>query len=343
MIKGHGNNIFDYNMEIIVDFSSNVFNNPCTINVIDYLKNELNCIRNYPDSNCTTLRKKISNSLNIHKDNVHICNGSTEAFYILAHAFSGKYSIIPVPSFSEYEDACKLYKHRTEFVSNSTPLHKLNLEDKILWIGNPNNPDGRYYSKEYLIQLINNNPSCIFIIDEAYIELCDNGESSVQLVKEYTNLVVVRSFTKTFAIPGIRLGYIVTSTSIIETIRKYTMPWAVNSLALKMGEYIVDYAPCHKQDIKLTLNESKKFQSGITQLPGMKVLQSPTNYFLVNSANKTAAELHNYLLQKKGFLIRNASNFRDLSNNWFRLASQGEENNSELISTIKYWINNQYS
>lgn len=338
MIEGHGNNIHDFNRAIKEDFSSNVFNHPKTDEIVTFIQENANEIKNYPDSNCTNLRNKISARNKLSKESILICNGSTEAFYLIAHAFKKSNSVIPTPSFSEYEDACKLFEHTLEFPANHSNLKSLALENKIVWLGNPNNPDGKYIIKKDLIELIQANAKTLFIIDEAYIALCAEAISLYTEVKNFENLIVIKSFTKLFAIPGIRLGYIIAPAKIISKLRKHQMPWAVNALALKAGEFIIDKLD-NKNDkyAEGMLKTSKILQQELSKLEGFKIIPSNTNYFLAKVKGKSIKELQNYLMERHGFLIRNAENFRGLGSSWMRIASQGKTPDNQLLTAIKKW------
>jgi len=338
MINGHGNNLTGIQDKIVADFSTNVYNNPQTDEILNYLKSQVDVIRNYPDCNCSALREKIAANSGLKAENVFISNGSTEAFYLLAHAFAKADSVIPVPSFSEYQDACKLYHHNIEFVQNTIKWAEYPLNNKLLWLGNPNNPDGKYYSPNEIINLLEQNPSTQIIVDEAYIDLCSEGKTVAGLVKDYKNLIVIKSFTKLFAIPGIRLGYVLAQPEVISNLQQHHMPWAVNSLALKVGEYIVDQLSDKCCGVKELLAYSKQLQQELSELPELEVIPSSCNYFLVRSSQGKASELKHFLIEKYGFLIRDAANFNGLDEQWFRVAAQNVESNNKLIIAIRRWL-----
>ncbi|MCW3807022.1 pyridoxal phosphate-dependent aminotransferase [Plebeiibacterium marinum] len=337
MINGHGNDIHQYKNKIVADFSTNVFDNPETNEIIEYLKTQVHAVKNYPDCNCTLLREKFSKKYKISPDSVLVCNGSTEAFYLVAHLFKCRTSIILTPSFSEYEDACKLYGHSLEFVPNESDFEDLELTNKIIWIGNPNNPDSKYIKPDYIKDLIKLNPSTIFIIDEAYINLSVLGESITSFVRNFSNLIVIKSFTKLYAIPGIRLGFIAASTNIIKQLKELHMPWAVNVLAQEAGNYILDHLDLNSASIDELLNHSSELQSKINQLTNFSVISSRCNYFLVKLAKGKASELKEYLIDKHGLLIRDASNFRGLTDKYFRVATNGNEKDLLLLNALEQW------
>ncbi len=337
MINGHGNDIHQYKNKVVADFSTNVFNNPATQQIIDFLKEQVDAVRNYPDCNCVDLRTRFASYYQVPYEDIMVCNGSTEAFYLVAHLFKNQSSVIFTPSFSEYEDACLLYDHKIEFVSNQNSIEDISIEDKVVWIGNPNNPDSKYYSRAFLKGFIASHLSTIFIVDEAYIDLCSKGQTISDLVNEFDNLIVIKSFTKLYAIPGIRLGFIVTNANRIKQLKKLHMPWAVNVLAQKAGAFILDHFNQQKEPVEELLKNSKFLQDEINQLEGFRVIDSSCNYCLVEITKGKASDLKDYLMKKYGLLIRDASNFRGVSNKCFRVASQGIEKDLYLIKSLKDW------
>lgn len=338
MINGHGNNLQGIQHLLKADFSTNVFDNPQTDGLLDYLQTQIPAIRNYPDPECRSLREKLAAIFQISREHVLVTNGSTEAFYLLAHAFQQHCSAIRTPAFAEYEDACTLYQHQLVFVDELNALDNSTAAD-LVWIGNPNNPDGRYHNPHELIAFLEQNPQRLLVVDEAYIDLCAGAESVAPLVRQYPNLVVIKSFTKLFAIPGIRIGYLLAHPTIIQRLQACHMPWAVNALALKAGEYILDLPEKPIAALRRRLNESKRLQTELAQLPGLQVFPSSTNYFLCELQQATAAELKTVLLEQHGFLIRDASNFRGLGPGHFRIAAQNETINNEFIPALKAGIN----
>ena len=208
----------------------------------------------------------------------------------------------------------------------------------LLWLGNPNNPDGKIILRKDIENICENNPTTIIIIDEAYAELCSGFESVNDLVNTYNNLIVVRSLTKAFAIPGIRLGYIVASTSIIEKLKAIKMPWSVNKIAIEAGKFILDNYQKLLPDKNAVSTESKVLQNELNNIAQLEVIPSDCNYFLVKLEKSDAAGLKQYLIENYGLLIRDASNFRGLDNSYFRIAIQKPEYNEMLAEGIKEWI-----
>jgi len=239
------------------------------------------------------------------------------------------------PTFSEYEDACKNFQLDYRLIS------RIEIKDTnadLVFICNPNNPNGAIFSKNDLELLFRQKPETTFVIDEAYIEFTNSVESIISLTKNYRNLIVVRSLTKTFTIPGLRLGYIVSNTLIIKKILTLKMPWSVNSLAIKAGEYIFKNYEAFQFDTAELIEETVIFKEQLEQLNGIKVCKSNTSYFLVELLHTSAKELKEYLIVQYQILIRDATNFKGLKGEYIRLSTQSKEANAILIKALKEWM-----
>jgi threonine-phosphate decarboxylase len=337
MIEGHGNDIFRGRRSVVVDFSSNVATPKPHPKLIQHLARNLDVIANYPETNAQSLREKLATRHDVKTNQVLVTNGSTEAFYLIAAAFREKQSLVFTPSFSEYEDACKMHQHGLTFVPVKQFDEPFETSPALVWLGNPNNPEGTVAKAETIEQKLQDYPETLFIVDEAYGEVCSSFESVVQLTIEYDNLIVVRSLTKLFSIPGLRLGYLVASEKWTKQIQEQMQPWSVNALSIEAGKYIFHHEKELVPDISEILWQSRRLQNQLSLIPGLNVTDSNCNYFLVELEKGSAAQLKEYLLNEHGFLIRDASNFRGLNNRFFRIASQSKKINEALVEAIKKW------
>lgn len=341
MIHGHGNDLAYYNTPIEVDFSSNIWHEGMDAKMQLFLSEKIAQLANYPEPDAATLTQLIAQHHGVNADQVLAFNGSTDAFYTIAQAFGGYDSTILYPSFAEYYDACVVNKHKISYLSNNDNLLSVSFENQLIWMANPNNPDGKVLDLSEIEHLLLQNLSSIFIIDEAYIDLHYGAETAIPLLRVYSNLIVVRSLTKAFAVPGIRLGYIVTSNVLVGKIVPFLKPWSVNSLAIEVGKYIItNYNDLLPQKEKM-LSETLAFQWAVTQIRQFTVVPSLCNYFLVQTHHKTASDLKRYLLHNHQMLIRDASNFKGLSPSYFRLATRGTHYNNKFVLAINQWINLQ--
>jgi threonine-phosphate decarboxylase len=336
MIYGHGDDIYNY-PNIKVNYSSNV--NPAGIqaNLLDHLAEKLTGIKAYPQPMAENLSQAIGDINQISSDNVLVTNGAVEAFYLVASMMANSRSLIYTPSFAEYEDACKIYHHQLEFRSNRklTFGESVNSFDAV-WICNPNNPDGKLLEASFILKLIEENQNTLFVLDEAYIEFVANPQSLLKEACLLKNLIVIRSLTKKFAIPGLRLGYLVANIECINTLKQGLMPWRINSLAIEAGLFCLSEKNTCNFSLTEWLQESKRFQKEIDALPTFSTVPSDTTFFLVKSRFKGSL-VKQQLAKKFGLLVRDASNFRGLDEYHFRISVRSENENQLLINALKTW------
>ena len=143
--------------------------------------------------------------------------------------------------------------------------------------------------------------------------------------------------TKTYAIPGLRLGYILGDPGMIKRLQELKSPWSVNTLALEAGKYIFDYYQKLRLPLENLLQEKEFLVRELQKNPAIKVHASHTHFFLAETGKGTAAGLKQFLLEGYGILIRDASNFRGLGEKHFRLATLSHEKNQLLIKALLEW------
>lgn len=338
MLTGHGNDIYDFADKITGDFSSNIPYKNCGEQVAAHLRQKMHLIGNYPDPNAAALTRQIARHHGISAENILVTNGSAEAFYLLAHLFSGEPSTIAIPSFAEYEDACTLYRHKLSFFPVADFSSASSFECKTVWFAVPNNPDGEIIAPETIDNLCRTHRHTFFIADNAYGELCPACRPIVPLHARNSNFISVHSLTKTFAIPGLRLGYIVAHETIIKQLQPLRTPWTVNALALEAGGFVMRNYSRLLPDSQALCRESAEFQQQLALVPQLEIVPSRGNYFLVRMKTGTAAHLKSYLIENHGLLIRNADNFRGLSAQHFRLSVQESAMNARLIEALKQYF-----
>jgi threonine-phosphate decarboxylase len=334
MINGHGNDLHNYDIEIVADFSTSIAKAFTKELLITQLQRKIKNINNYPHPDALPLKIAIAKYHKLNIENIIACNGSTEAFYLIAQCYSGSKTFIHVPSFSEYEDACTIHDHEISF--GTVPKNTASFN--MLWLGNPNNPDGKTLNKAEIEEFCSENPNTIFVIDEAFAGLCTGFQSAIPLINKYNNLIITRSLTKAFIVPGLRLGYIIANSQTAQKLSKKLIPWNVNSLAIEAGVLIMnnyDYLSPDEKELSFT---SKKLQKDLTKLDGLKVFPSNCNYFLLELKSGSAAELKKYMIENHGILIRDASNFRGLNSGFFRISVRSKQHNQLLLHALKEWL-----
>ncbi len=335
MISGHGDDRFRYQQPVIADFSSNVWFGGTPHELISHLQQNLHLISNYPEPDAADLCRKIAVPHNVNPEQVLAFNGSVDAFYTIALAFGKAVSSILTPAFAEYADACRMHNHEIRFFTSPEGFNEVRKEDMLCWVGNPNNPDGYVFQFAEIKGFLEKYPHTILIVDEAYAAFISEFQSAISLIRSFPNLIVVRSLTKCCAIPGLRLGYVVASAKLADRLRKYQQPWSVNALAQEAGKFLIGHLTNHPFDAGSVQQLSMDFQQEICEINGFRVISAKTPYFLVEMQSGTAAKLKEFLIQEHGILIRDASNFKGLTERYFRICTRNETDNQLLIDGLK--------
>jgi len=338
MINGHGDDRYLFNYNIVADFSSNVYYKGFSDRLSSYLMDCLYKINNYPESNAQRLQIALADWHRLTPAQVLVTNGATEAFYLVAHAYRRKSATIVIPSFAEYEDACRANDLEINYLHWDQLLPHTTFATDIVFFGNPNNPTGEILHRYAILQMVEANPEVIFVVDEAYIDFTMDAVSITTGIKLYPNLIIIKSLTKTYSIPGLRLGYILSNEDIINHILPSKMPWSVNALAIEAGLFIARNR--HEMELPvLTLSQdTQALINDLNALGNIAISKTHTNFFLCKTDKGTAADLKQFLLQTAGLLIRDASNFKSLTPQHFRIATQPPEQNALLIKGIKAWM-----
>lgn len=333
MINGHGD---EYLGELEANFSSNVWYGADNSALYKHLYSKMHTIDRYPDTEAGSLKQLLAEKNRVATNQLLVCNGSTEAFYLIANAFSGSQSLIVTPTFSEYADACRMHNHNVR-LTNRTDLNTdiKTVKPYLVWICNPNNPDGYCFEATEIKQLLSNYPDSIFVIDQAYIHFTQREICVVNEIRNYPNLIIVQSLTKRYAIPGLRLGYLMASETIISRMSRFRMPWTVNSLAIEAGKFILENDNDEFQ-LHNWLCECEILRNKIDSFECFNIVPSQTPYFLVKLNNGKASDLKAFLLNQK-ILVRQATNFEGLEGEHIRICTLSKDKNDLLINKLNEW------
>lgn len=334
MLFGHGDDI-QQSTRVRMNFSSNVYQALQPVGLKSYLQMRLDCIDHYPPAEPVEEQSILAKYLQVPNDTILLTNGATEAIYLVAAWLQKKFScrcrsIILIPTFSEYEDACRLAGHEVQCV---TSLNDVPDDVSALWLCNPNNPTGSCIPVTTLIAWAQRHPNVYLIIDQSYEDFSLSPMLTSSYVARSSNIIQLHSMTKRFAIPGLRLGFIVASSCIIRGLRSIKMPWSVNSLALEACRWLLFNASSF--DMQAFLDETQRFRSSINAIEGFEALPTQTHFFLVKCQHWDSLELKSLLLQKYGILIRSCHNFQGLGNSYFRLATQSQKENNFLVDCLQ--------
>lgn len=332
MLNGHGDDVYQYDREIVSNFSSNVYNQTDLSGLKAYLSTQLDLITSYPHPEAATLRTKIAEKSAVSPDNVCLMNGSVEAIYLIAQVFREKHSAIMIPTFSEYADACSIHGHQIKYIYTLDGISEFD----VVWLCNPNNPTGRVYDKIYLMEVISRHPDVCFVLDQAYESFVLKPVFSSAEAMVLPNVILLHSLTKKYAIPGLRLGYVTAHKDQICRLRMQRMPWSVNSMAIAAGHYLLDHD--EPLDISSYLREKERLSVALRSITDLEVFYSDTHFMLIRLRRGNAVALKEFLANEYGILIRDASNFRGLDDSYIRIAAQTPEENDVLVRAIQSWL-----
>ncbi|MFQ5815549.1 MAG: histidinol-phosphate transaminase [Candidatus Hydrothermarchaeaceae archaeon] len=299
---------------------------------------EKSAVNIYPDSMGRKLRSAISKYVGVKEDSIIIGNGSDEALELAVKVFlnRGEKAVIPVPTFSLYENIVKVYSGEPVYVPLTTDFEYdvkriINAVDegtKMVFVCSPNNPTGSVMPSEDLKHLLEE--EIVVILDEAYAEFAD--ESNAKLVNEYENLVVLRTFSKAFGLAGLRVGYAIADEKVAAFMDKVRLPFSVNTLAQAAALASLEDAEHLEKSVFLARTGRDHLYRELSKIQSIKVFPSQGNFLLVNTPKRpdvTAA------LLEKGIIARDCSGFRGLNSEYFRVSIGTEEENELLLGALK--------
>jgi len=324
-------------IEELLDFSVNL--NPL---VPPKLKSMVSAaykgINNYPDNRYPDFKKAAADYLGVYPQNIVPGNGSSELIRLFAETViePGDKVIIPAPTFAEYEFQCRLFGAEVEYIDH-TEITNINPENsKAVFLCNPNNPTGKLLPREEVLLLADkcSSKGVFLFVDEAFIELADPRESIADIAACNDFVIVLRSLTKTFAVPGLRIGFAVASTDLAGLLNNIRLHWNMNSIATAVGEKLLknnrDYI---KRSLGLLKKEREWLALKLGGIRGFKPYPSDTNFILIDlrEFGLGSAELTERML-KKGIIIRDCASFG--LENHIRVAVRKRSENRMLIAAF---------
>lgn len=333
---GHGDDAFRYGDKIKMNFSSNVYSGADYSGLKKHLMAHFDVIGHYPEPDAHTLESMLAEKLGVPENTILVTNGANEAIYLIANLYSGWASVIPQPTFTEYEDACRKFRHLISY--DSADELEVLPEDRIYWLCNPNNPTGNVLLKSLVNHIIRKHPRYLYVVDQSYADYTLSPMLEPKEMIDCYNVMLVHSLSKKYCIPGLRLGYMFASPIIIERLKQLRQPWTVNAMAIEAGKFLVKNDPKMIPDLPGYLAEAQRLHQNLSDVEGLMVMKSEANFMLVNIDEGNTPELKKWLIDNYGILIRDASNFRGLDNHCFRVTAQTPEENDMLLEAIKSYL-----
>lgn len=323
--------------DALLDFSVNL--NPLgPPKLKSILSKSYKSLNNYPDNTYLDFRTAAADYLNISRTNIVPGNGSSELIRLFAETViePGDKVIIPSPTFGEYEFQCRLFGATIEHVDFNEIMNVSPLNTKAIFLCNPNNPTGKLLNRNEVLKLAEKCASSqVFLfVDEAFIELSDPDESIADIAATNDFVIVLRSLTKAFAVPGLRIGFAVASNDIAGLLNNIRLHWNLNSIAASVGEMLLknnrDYL---KRSLELLKKEREFLLSRLGAIRGFKPYHSDTNFILIDIREffLSSTELTERMLLQN-IIIRDCVSF-DLENH-IRVAVRKRSENKKLLTAF---------
>ena len=334
----------------VIDFSVNI--NPLGLpkGLADIISKNTDLVLRYPDPSSERLKRKIAISDGVSPENIAVGNGSIELIYLIPRAFKIRKPLIITPIFSEYEFAVRSNGSTPAFFNTSEKdnfkidcgrLAKCLPRFDALFLCNPNNPTGTLlYSDDvlYLARLLKKRRG-LLVLDEAFIGFTAQAKNKAVISEAVKSgsVVILRSLTKLFAIPGLRLGYVIGCRDMVGRIAGLQYPWNVNHPVQIAGETaLADKA--YAARTRLFVSRERHYMAErLSDIKGIKVYPASANFILCKLEKapiRSAGELTRRLL-RKGIYIRDCANFRGLNDKFFRVAVRNRGDNARLIRSIE--------
>ncbi|MDD2271899.1 MAG: threonine-phosphate decarboxylase CobD [Desulfuromonadaceae bacterium] len=347
----HGGNVFTVARTLgvapaqVFDFSASI--NPLGMSSMVHkaLICSLDSLAHYPDTSHKELKQALAKYHGLSPTHFTIANGSTELIYNLPAMLPGKKALIISPSFSEYIRALNQHHWDAQhFIltpesnfSIDTDALEAALADgvDVLYICNPSNPSGTLYPQRTIEKIYSLclSAGTFLVLDEAFMDFCEEA-SAKRMIVHSDNAIVLRSMTKFFGIPGLRLGYSISNATLAERLDAMGGPWSVNSLALAAGAAALQDVKHNQDTLDFVRQERRRLFESLAQFSRLKLYPSSVNYLLVEiKEGMTSRELKERLLLHR-IIIRDCSSFMGLSERFFRIAVRSSDENNRLLECL---------
>ena len=344
--NSHGGDI--YEAPVRLDFSANTNPLGTPPAVITAMKEALVQSSRYPDPFCRNAISAISKYECVPQDSILLGNGAAELIYSYCQAEAPRSALIAVPTFSEYDTAlrvngCKVTHHKLlpekNFVLQEDFTKSiLTYKPNAVFLCNPNNPTGRLISTDLLCKILTlcEISKTRLFIDECFIDLTNSKSILNSLISDHPSLFVLKAFTKSHALAGIRVGYCLCSDRyLMQKMSRRVPPWNVSVIAQAAAAAAVDETDYLRESLALIKTEREYLTSYLKGLE-FHVCPSDTNFLLFRAPLGLDTDL-----RKEGILIRNCGNFHGLGPGWYRIAVRTHEENEILIRSMEQFVKGQ--
>jgi histidinol-phosphate/aromatic aminotransferase/cobyric acid decarboxylase-like protein len=317
--------------------------------VLAAITQHLEDIQAYPDPSAAALREQLSLHHQVPMEWVMVGNGAAE---LLTWACRSLSEMTPVhlltPAFGDYWRAlkafdAKVYPHSViaaieqqyshEFTLQALIAQSVGLTQAGLLLNNPHNPTGQLFAKADVLELVKGFSRVV--IDEAFMDFLPSADqhSLIPEIGNYPHVVVLRSLTKFYSIPGLRLGYAIGQPDVLGQWSAWRDPWSVNALAISAGVAALQDTVFQQQTFDWLAAAVPQLREGLAKLPGLEVISGAVNFVLVR-CDASVTQLQEHLLKRHKILIRDCVSFPELGDRYFRVAVRTIAENERLLAAL---------
>ena len=342
-----------WRLEGIEDYSQNL--NPLgpPPDLEEYIKSAVRECGHYPDADSTVLKERIAGHYGLSVDNIAIGAGSSEIIRNFPYVFvnPGDSVLMFTPSFAEYTQQCKLaganvdYLHlraKNDFRIDLDELYaKLKSKHyRALYICNPNNPTGRIESREKLREIIRfcEEEDTMVFLDETLLPLCSKYSLTtlIREVNDFSNLLIAESFTKSFAIPGLRIGYAISNPKLIAEMEKAKLPWNLGTVEQAVGILLTEFDIDHIRTASHLLDKEKDVMRGALEDIGLRIDSPCDSFFFFVPVDRYGADgaKMTELMLKNGIMVRDCASFGPEFKNYIRFCVKDRERNDRFVEAM---------
>ncbi|WP_055075689.1 threonine-phosphate decarboxylase CobD [Pseudanabaena sp. 'Roaring Creek'] len=328
----------------ILDFSASI--NPLGVpkSAIAAIQSQFTDLSHYPDPEYTLLRHSLGEFHQLSSEWILAGNGVAELLTWVGRDLSQLVAtVLFTPAFTDYYRALKTFDCQVEkypfLISNQAVSFKTDLPEisnshtKGILINNPHNPTGYLFSRDSILPYLER--FALVVIDEAFMDFLapEQQQSLIDLVPSHPNLVILRSLTKFYSLPALRLGYAIAHPDRLRRWQAWRDPWCVNSFAAAAGIAVLSDREFQQQTWTWLKSAKSQLFKGLSQILGLIPLPNAANYLLVQT-EIAGSFLQKELLQRDKILIRDCLSFPELGDRYFRVAVRLENENQKLIDSL---------
>ena len=338
----------------ILDFSASI--NPLGIpqSALSAIAERIDRLTTYPDPQYSQLRSVLAEHHHISPDYILPGNGSAELLtWACRELAQQKVTHLITPAFGDYERALKAFGAKVSSYplslsppslraqglrpysspSPSLPIPLTPHPQEGLLLNNPHNPTGKLWAKNEILPYLKQFD--LVLVDEAFMDFLPPPEqqSLIDAIADFPNLIILRSLTKFYSLPGLRIGYAIAHPQRLQRWQQWRDPWSVNTLAAAATEAVIKDTEFQQQTWNWLPKARSQLLAELSKISPLQPIPGAANFLLVKT-NISAIQLQTRLLQKDKILIRDCLSFPELSDRYFRIAVRLPEDNLKLINAI---------